>query len=597
MKKFLSLLLSLSLLATMLAVPALAESKTYTGTGAGKNGEGSIEVSVTLDDKGVITAVEVTKNGDDAGISDLAVQNVPADIVAKNSLVVDMDAVTGATLTAQGILSAVENALTTAGVDVNNYRAVTEVEAVAEKAKVEETTDVLVIGAGIAGLTSALSAKQNGANVVVIDKMPMAGGTTNVAGGILVCVESELFKDNRLESDSFEATKAYWEKKMAYSGVESGYPDWERLDGVLAETGKTVDWLVESGIEFDPTPYAASSSYPMALANGGGAGLINMLVAQCEKAGVTIRLNTKGTKLITDDAGAVVGAVAETEDSEITFHADSVILATGGISQNEELVEKYSPKLHRAGLIPTSAVSHTGDGFLMALEVGAGTFDVFATPLFTTTVDPKLAALTDTSAVAIYAQLGVNANGDRFGNEAISAGWDTMDYTASDMIQDGNAPFWYVFDSSNEAAVTALEAGVESGVVAKGSTIEDLAREMHVYTKNLKASYDAYSAAVAAGKDEQFGKDAAFLAPIEKAPFYAVKFYPTTFGSAGGVTTTDQGCVTRQDGTVIPGLYAAGEMSNRYFYNENYILAASLAMYSTMGHRAGAAAAAEALAK
>ncbi len=594
MKKILSLLLSLSLLATMLAVPALAESQTYTGTGAGKNGEGSIEVSVTLDDKGVITAVEVTKNGDDAGISDPAVKDIPAAIVANNSLVVD--AVAGATLTSVGILSAVENALTTAGVDVNNYRAVSETPVV-EKTKVEETTDVLVIGAGIAGLTSALSAKQNGANVVVIDKMPMAGGTTNLAGGILVCVESELFKDNRLASDSFEATKAYWEQKMAYSGVDSGYPDWERLDGVLAETGKTVDWLVESGIEFDSTPYAASASYPMALANGGGAGLINMLVAQCEKAGVTIYLNTKGTALVTDDTGAVVGAVAETEDSEITFHAGSVILATGGISQNEELVEKYSPKLHRAGLIPTSAVSHTGDGFLMALEVGAGTFDVFATPLFTTTVDPKLAALTDTSAVTIYAQLGVNANGDRFGNEAISAGWDTMDYTASDMIQDGNAPFWYVFDSSNEAAVTALEAGVESGVVAKGSTIEDLAREMHVYTKNLKASYDAYSAAVAAGKDEQFGKDAAFLAPIEKAPFYAVKFYPTTFGSAGGVTTTDQGCVTRQDGTVIPGLYAAGEMSNRYFYNENYILAASLAMYSTMGHRAGAAAAAEALAK
>jgi len=594
MKKLLSLLLSLSLLATMLAVPALAEPQTYTGTGAGKNGEGSIEVSVTLDDKGVITAVEVTKNGDDAGISDPAVKDIPAAIVANNSIVVDT--VAGATLTSVGILSAVENALTTAGVDVNNYRAVTEVPVV-EKAKVEETTDVLVIGAGIAGLTSALSAKQNGANVVVIDKMPMAGGTTNVAGGILVCVESELFKDNRLDSDSFEATKAYWEQKMAYSGASSGYPDWERLDGVLAETGKTVDWLVESGIEFDPTPYAASSSYPMALANGGGAGLINMLVEQCEKAGVTIRLNTKGTALVTNDAGAVIGAVAETEDSEIIFHAGSVILATGGISQNEELVEKYSPKLHRAGLIPTSAVSHTGDGFLMALEVGAGTFDVFATPLFTTTVDPKLAALTDTSALAIYAQLGVNANGDRFGNEAISAGWDTMDYTASDMIQDGNAPFWYVFDSSNEAAVTALEAGVASGVVAKGSTIEDLAREMHVYTKNLKASYDAYSAAVAAGKDEQFGKDAAFLAPIEKAPFYAVKFYPTTFGSAGGVTTTDQGCVTRQDGTIIPGLYAAGEMSNRYFYNENYILAASLAMYSTMGHRAGAAAAAEALAK
>ena len=594
MKKCISLLLTVCLLATMAVVPAFAEAGTYTGAGAGKNGEGSIEVAVTLDDAGVITAVEVTKNGDDAGISDPAVEGVPAAIVAANSLAVD--AVAGATLTSNGILAAAEAALTAAGVDVSAYKAAPETAEV-EKAAVEQTTDVLVIGAGIAGLSAAMSARENGADVVIIDKMSAAGGTTNLAGGILVCIDSELFADNRLESDSLEAVKAFWEEKMAYSGVDSGYPDWERLEGVLADTGDTVDWMVSNGIEFDSTPYAMSSSYPMALANGGGAGLINMLVDACAEKGIELMLNTKGTSLITDDTGAVVGAVAETEDSVITFHAGSVILATGGISQNEELVEKYSPKLTRAGLIPTSAVSHTGDGFLMALEVGAGTFDVFATPLFSTVVDPDLSALTDTSALTIYGQLGVNANGDRFGNEAISTGWDTMDYTASDMIQDGNAPFWYIYDSSNEDAVAALEAGVESGVVVKADTIEALALGMHVYTDRLVATYEAYSAAVAAGEDEAFGKDAAFLLPIEKAPFYAVKVYPTTFGSAGGVTTTDQGAVTTQEGEVIPGLYAAGEMSNRYFYNENYILAASLGLYSTMGRRAGAAAATEALAK
>ena len=109
-----------------------------------------------------------------------------------------------------------------------------------------------------------------------------------------------------------------------------------------------------------------------------------------------------------------------------------------------------------------------------------------------------------------------------------------------------------------------LEAGAQAGVVAKGETIEDLAREMHVYTAALKDTYDSYQAAVQAGADEAFGKPAAFLKDLGKAPFYAVKVYPTTFGSAGGVTTTEEGRVTRQDGTVIPGLYAAGEMSNRY---------------------------------
>lgn len=594
MKKVLCWLLCVCLLATMTALPAFA-ADSFTGTGAGKNGADSIEVSVTLDDAGVITAVEVTKNGDDAGISDPAVEQLPAAIVAANSLAVD--AVSGATLTSNGILAAVEAALTAAGKDPAAYKQPAEPAEQAEKAAVTESTDVLVIGAGIAGLTAAMSAKENGANVVIIDKMSAPGGTTNFAGGILVCVDSNLFANNRLDSDNMDSVMAYWHQKMDASGVESGYPDWDRLQGVVADTGKTVDWLVDNGIQFDPAPNPASASYPMATANGAGAGLIQMLVKACEDKCIELRLNTKGTSLVTDESGAVVGAVAETEDSVITFAAKSVILATGGISQNEELVAKYSPKLHRAGLIPTSAVSHTGDGFLMALEVGAGTFDVFATPLFSTMVDPALSALTDTSALTIYGQLGVNANGDRFGNEAVSAGWDTMDMTASDMIQDGNAPFWYIYDSSNEAAVAALEAGAAAGVVAKGETVEELALNMHVYTKNLTAAYDQYAAAVAAGKDDAFGKDAAFLAPIDKAPFYAVKVYPTTFGSAGGVTTTDQGRVTRQDGTVIPGLYAAGEMSNRYFYNENYILAASLGLYSTMGRRAGAAAVADGLGK
>ena len=593
MKKFVSLLLCLCLLTSLAAVPAFADAGTFTGSGTGKAGEGSIEAAVTLDESGVITAVEITKNTDaedGTGISDTAVGTLPAAIVAANSIAVD--AVTGATLTSNGILEAVAAALVAANLNPDDYRGAAEaVEA--EKTAAEETVDVLVIGAGVAGLNAAISAKENGANVLVIDKMPYPGGTTNLAGGILVCIDSNLFAENRLESDSLEAVLAYWKEHMAQSGVDSGYPDYDRLTGVLADTGKTVDWLVENGIVFDAVPYAGSATYPMALANGGGSGLINMLAECAANNGIEIRLNCEGKSLITDESGAVVGAVAETADSVITIHAGAVILATGGISQNEELVAKYSPKLHRAGLVPTSAVSHTGDGFLMALEAGAGTFDVFSTPLFGTTVDPALGALTDTSAIAIYGALGVNSNGDRFANEAASAGWDVMDYTASDMIQDGNAPFWYIFDSSNEAVAAALEAGVPSGVVARGNTVAELALGMHVYTANLEKACADYAAAVAAGEDAQFGKPAAFLTPIETAPFYAVKVYPTTFGSAGGVTTTEDGRVTRADGSVIPGLYAAGEMSNRYFYNENYFLAASLALYSTMGRRAGAAAAAD----
>ena len=179
---------------------------------------------------------------------------------------------------------------------------------------------------------------------------------------------------------------------------------------------------------------------------------------------------------------------------------------------------------------------------------------------------------------------------------------------------------WFYYNSDSDTVLQKLKNGEYSGAyvtdsqlkkikVGKNDEVKRVADTNRVFLINnkneklaIKELRDAFlfatdTAAVAAGKDEEFGKDAAFLKALDKAPFYAVKVYPTTFGSAGGVTTTDQGRVTRQDGTVIPGMYAAGEMSNRYFYNENYILAASLGMYSTMGHRTGAAAAADALAK
>ncbi len=593
MKRFLSVLLSLCLVLSCMILPASAQSYTagtYTGSGKGNNTEVPITVEVVFSDS-EISSIQIVSHEETPTISDPAFATMPDAIVAAQSLAVDC--VSGATNTSKGILAAVADAVAQAGGDVDAlYNKAANDAVPADKGLIEKNADVLVVGAGIAGYASALAAKEAGAQVILIDKMAAVGGTTNLAGGILVCINSDLFANNRLESDSLEAVLAYWKSHMSYSGVESGYPDWDRLTGVLADTGKTVDWLVANGIEFDAVPYAGSSTYPMALANGGGAGLIQMLKAKADEAGIELITECKATELITDQAGAVVGVKAEGKDNDFTFNAKSVVLATGGISQNEELVAKYSNKLHIAGLVPTSAVSHTGDGFLMALSVGAGTFDVFSTPLFGTTFDP---ALSDSTGLTIYAALGVNGNGVRFANEAASAGWDVMDYTASDMIQDGNAPFWYIYDSSNADILPVLEKGVAEGVIAKGDNMEELALGMHVYTANLKASLESYNAMAEAGEDTAFGKPAAFLAPLKVAPYYAVKVYPTTFGSAGGVTTTEQGRVTRQDGTVIPGLYAAGEMSNRYYYNENYILAASLALYSTMGRRAGTSAAEDAL--
>ena len=586
MKRLLSLLLALTM-ATGLVTAASAETVYYEGSAQGFGSQ--VKSSVSLEG-GKIVALEVDDSGETYPLAKIS----RADTVEKYIAAVleagtceGVDTTTGATFTCNAIEEVLKKAL--AGGD--------EGDPAAEPAAEAYTSDVLVIGGGVAGLTSAVSAAEAGASVILIDKMPALGGTTAVAGGILVCVGSELFKDSRLASDNVDTVVEYWKKRMAVSGVDSGYPDWDRLTGVIAETGATVDWLVANNVTFAPTPFAASDAYPMALADGGGAGLVSMLQARAEALGVTIYTGTKATELLTDETGAVIGAKAEGENRELTFSADAVVLATGGISQNPELVEKYSPKLIKAGLIPPSSASNTGDGLLMAEAVGAYVFPEFSTALWNAIFDPAFTAVADTSILNIANQLGVDASGKRIGNEAAAAGWDSTDYIASQMIQDANGPYWYIFDSSDKAQTAELEKGVAAGCVLKANTIHELGVAFGVTGKTFDDTYNKYKMGYSFGGDSEFRKPKANMKKLDTKPFYAVKVFPTTFGSVGGVATTEEGRVTREDGTVIPGLYAAGEMSNRYFYNENYILAASLAMYSTMGHRTGAAAAADALAK
>lgn len=556
---------------------------TYTGTGDGNNGPITVEV---VFDANSIVSVTVTEHGETAGIADPALERIPAEIVEYQSLAVDT--VASATMTSNGILAAVEDCVTQAGGDVEALKTPIETE---EAAKTEETqtADVVVVGSGISGLTAAIAAAEAGSDVVVIEKAATTGGTTALAGGYLICVESELYADSGFD-DSLDTFREYWDERMSYSGQDSGYPDMERWEYVVSQTGDTVDWMSDLGVTWQEEIFTGFGAYPVAYNPGGGRGLIDELVTIAEGQGVEILLECTGEELVVDADGAVTGIVAETADSIITFEAPAVILATGGISQNAELVEQYSPKVAQAGTISVAAASSTGDGLLMAIDAGAAVFDEFFTSIYATTVDPEFqAAVADAATLTTTNQLGINANGERFASEVPVY----VDALGSDMIQDGNAPFWYIYDSSNADVTAILEQGVEAGVVAKGETIEELAGEMGVDAATLQATYDRYEELAAAGEDEDFNKPAENLVALETAPYYAVKFYPTTFGSQGGVLTDSEGRVLNDAGEVISGLYAAGEMSNRYYYNENYVLAASLGLYAVAGRLAGAAAAAD----
>lgn len=553
---------------------------TYQGTAAGRNGDVTVEVKLS---ESKIESVTVTQQQETKGIADPALEKIPQAIVDQQSLAVDV--VSGATITSTAIINASEEAIKSSGADTT---ALKQKQAASAAAKTErkESTDVLILGAGIAGLTSAISAAESGAKVTIIEKQSSIGGTAAISGGYLIAVESELYKDSGVD-DSFETFKTYWNERMAVSGVTSGYPDDERWTNMIKNTGKTVDWLASIGIQFDQEIFKSFGPYPVAHDVADGPGLVDQLKKACEDKGVKIITDCKATSLVMDGS-TVVGAVGETATEKITFSASSVILATGGISQNEELVQKYSPKVTEAGTQSRAASGSTGDGMQLALDAGADDFDEFFTAIWATEVDPELVkAVPDASTLSTVNQLGINAEGQRFGNEAPVF----VDALGSDMIQNGKAPFYFIFDSSDAATTKILEDGVAAGRVFKADTINDLADKLKINGDTLKATYDSYEAMAAAGVDAEFNKPAANLKKLEKAPYYAVQYVPTTFGSTGGVKTDEQGHVLNNNGEIIKGLFAAGEMSNRYYYNENYVLGASLSFYSTVGRTVGTVAA------
>ncbi|MCH1939781.1 FAD-dependent oxidoreductase [Holdemania massiliensis] len=560
---------------------SLFKAGTYIGSGDGNNDPITVEVTFTETE---IASITIKEHKETAGISDPAFEKIPQSVMSSQSLAVDT--VAGATNTSKGILTAIEDCVKQAGGDVEQLKKAVDQTA---KAKTEESrsTDVVVVGSGITGMSAALSAKEAGADVVVIEKQAVTGGTTAIAGGYLISIDSKLYDETDFD-DSLDTFRKYWDERMSYSGQKSGYPDETRWEEIVAKTGDTVDWLQEKGVTWEA--FTGFGPYPTAHNPAGGRGLIDEMVKIAESQGIEVITECKGEKLVIDDQGAVVGIVAETADKVITFNASSVVLATGGISANDEMVKQYSPKVAQAQTISVAAAGSTGDGMTMALEAGAVPFESFFTSICATTVDPVLAkSVSEAAALTTDKQLGVNAKGERFASES-AVYYDAL---GSDMIQDGNAPFYYIYDSSDADIAAILEKGAAAGAVVKADTIEALAEGMKVDAAALKASFDRYNQQAEAGKDEDFGKAPENLVVLDQAPYYAVIFYPTTFGSQGGVLTSETGQVLNQTGEAIPGLFAAGEMSNRYFYNENYVLAASLGLYATTGRIAGTAAAAK----
>ena len=504
---------------------------TYTGTGTGHGGPVTVEVTVseeTIDD---ITCVE---SAESVYMGEVAFERIKADVLEFQSL--DVDTVSGCTLSRAGFLTAITDALEQAGGDVSALKDVEIPEKTGEERTID--TDVVVIGSGGAGLMAAIQASSQGADVVVLEKLARLGGSTLTSSAMLVVGGSKVQEEAGIE-DSPEALKEYLKERS------EGIADEEWNNYYADHINEVLDMYLDLGVSYLPelVLIQGTTTTPRAhMPAGSGRELIPVLVEEAKKNGVEILTETPAVSLIQDENGAVVGVNAEDHGAAVTVNAKAVVIATGGYGWNADMRAEYAPDA--ADVWPVTSPGSTGDGIVMATDIGAGT--VFKGGFIGWKVVTPVYDQSTAIGAPIYgaANLIVNEKGSRFGDESLD-----YPFVYDEMQTDGSDLFYFIFDSGDKETkdlvnnvsdtLNTLEQAVEVGVAYKADTLEELADTVGL--DNLTETVANYNAAIEAGVDEEFGRDTATMLPIKNGPFYAMQCRKAILGTFGGLNTNITG--------------------------------------------------------
>lgn len=514
---------------------------TYEGTAKGYGGD--VTAKVTLSETG-IESIEFVGDDETPAIGGAALEKLQQDIVAKQSL--DIDAVASATVTSEAALAAVAAALEAAGVDPASLVS-TDAEVTQRTAEIIDT-DLVVIGAGGAGMTAAITAKQAGLDVVILEKMPMIGGNTTKATGGMNAAETKYQEAAEIE-DSIET----FISDTMQGGQEVNDPELVR---VMAEkSSEAIDWLDTINAPLPKVSYSGGATNPRIHApeDGSGVGgyLVNAFSEQLDALDIPVRLETKATEIIMED-GKAVGVQAESENADITINAKAVILATGGFGANEELYTKYREELK--GFVTTNTPGATGDGIVMAEAIGVELVDIEQIQIHPTV--EQTTSIMVTEGVRGDGAILVNQEGKRFTNELL-----TRDVVSANVIAQDGGYAYIIFDQQLRDNLKAIESYVTAGIVEEGATIEELAGKIEVDPAVLAETLTTWNAAVAAQSDAEFERNTGMDHDLSTAPYYAIKIAPGVHHTMGGVKINTSCEVINTDGEVIPGLFAAGEVT------------------------------------
>ena len=589
MKKLISILLCVCMVLTMgLAVAADGVSGDFTGTAQGLGGD--VTVTLTLKD-GKIVGCTATGDKETEGIGSKVIDSFPAIVAESGSIAVD--AISGATVTSNAFVAAAEAALTEAGLNPEDYKT-----AIATAAGEDRTVDadVVVVGAGGAGMTAAISAAADGLKVVVVESQAMVGGNSVRATGGMNAAKTPLQDKNTFgESAGVEKTLAaaegyadnetitalaatvseQWE---AYKANPEGYFDSvelmeldtmiggkginnpELVKTLCSNTADSIVWLDSVGASLTSVGAFGGASVKRihrpvneeGKTLSVGAYIVPILEKNLQDAGVEIILNTTVDTILTDANGAACGVSGVANDgSKLTVNADAVILTTGGFGANLDMVVSYKPEL--AGFMTTNAAGIQGQGIKMAEALGAATVDMNQIQIHPT-VEANTAALI-TEGLRGDGAILVNAEGKRFFDEV-----STRDKVSAAEIAQPGSYSYLIVDQAMADASNVIQGYIKKGFTTQGETYEELAKALGMDEAAFAETMNTWNGYVEAKNDPEFGRTS-FANPLNTAPYYAIKVTAGVHHTMGGLKINPAAEVLTEDGSAIAGLFAAGEVT------------------------------------
>ena len=590
----------------------------FTGTAKGFGGD--VSVTLTLTD-GAITGCTAEGKDETEGVGSQAIAKMPGEIAESGSIAVD--GVSGATLTSTAIKEAAAAALTAAGLNPDDYKTAVENNATAEDSTVD--ADVVVVGAGGAGMTAAITAAAEGKSVVILESQSMVGGNSVRATGGMNAGKTVYQDENEFgESAGVEKTlktaaekyadnetitalaKTVSEQWAAYQANPTGYfdsvelmeldtmiggkgiNDPELVETLCANSADAIDWLDEHGITLHNVSSFGGASVKRIHRPVNDEGkvvsvgpyMIPLLEENCEKAGVQILLNTTANEILTDANGAAAGIKATGSTGEtVTVNAKAVVLTTGGFGANLDMVVKYKPELK--GFMTTNAAGIQGQGIEMAEAIGAATVDMDQIQIHPT-VEANTAALITEGLRGDGAVL-INAEGKRFIDEV-----GTRDVVSAAEIAQTGSYSWLVVDQAMVDNSSVIQGYIKKGYTVTGATYEELAKAMGVDEAALAETMNNWNGYVEAKNDPDFGRTS-FANPLNTAPYYAIKVTAGVHHTMGGLKINPNTEVLNENGEVIPGLFAAGEVTGGV-HGANRLGGNAVADFTVFGRIAGAAA-------